>query len=48
MEIIIILVLFVVAVIMLRLLGAWMLRINDIIDINEQILDELKKINNAD
>lgn len=29
-----------------RFLGAWMLRINDIIKLQKEILNELKKLNN--
>ncbi|PTN09109.1 hypothetical protein C8N47_106210 [Mangrovibacterium marinum] len=32
-------------IIILRLVGAWMLRINDVIDLQKQILSELKRIN---
>jgi hypothetical protein len=33
------------AVLILRAIGAWMLRINEIISIQEKILEELKKMN---
>ncbi len=33
------------SVLIIRLFGAWMLRINDVIDLQKQILSELKKIN---
>ena len=35
----------VIFILMMRLLGSWMLRINDVIDYQEQILKELKKLN---
>ncbi|WP_186758542.1 hypothetical protein [Echinicola salinicaeni] len=41
-----ILALFIIAVIVLRLIGAWMLRINEVIDRQDQILHELRKMNN--
>lgn len=36
----------IIAVIVLRLIGAWMLRINEVIDRQDQIIHELRKINN--
>ena len=47
MEAIIGIVVFFVVIIILRLLGAWMLRINDVIDVQKDILKELRKMNNA-
>lgn len=35
----------VAAVLVLRLLGAWMLRIDEVINIQKEILEELKKRN---
>ncbi len=35
----------VIFILMMRLFGSWMLRINDVIDYQEQILKELKKLN---
>ena len=35
----------IIFVLMVRLLGSWMLQINDVIDNQEQILKELKKLN---
>lgn len=39
------LVIFVVFVLLIRLIGAWMLRINEIINLQKDILEELKKQN---
>ena len=36
---------FIVVVIITRLLGAWMLRINEVIRYQKEILEELRKIN---
>jgi len=44
MEAILIISVFVVSVLVLRLLGAWMLRINDVINLQREILQELKNI----
>jgi len=41
--IIIVLILFVLIILLTRLLGAWMLRINDVINLLRTILTELKK-----
>ena len=46
MEAIVAIVIFVVVILVLRLLGAWMLRINEVITLQKDILQELKKINN--
>lgn len=35
----------VAVILVMRLLGAWMLRIDEVINIQKQILDELKKRN---
>jgi type II secretory pathway component PulF len=45
MELLIPAILIVVAVFIVRLFGACMLRINDVIDLQKEILSELKKIN---
>ena len=45
MEVLIPAILIVVAVFIIRLFGAWMLRINDVIDLQKEILSELKRIN---
>ncbi len=45
MEIIIGLVIIVVVVFIIRAFGAWMLRIDEVIDIQKEILKELKKKN---
>ncbi|WP_155839589.1 hypothetical protein [Aquimarina latercula] len=43
--IIILLALFVLSILLTRLLGAWMLRINDVINVLYAILEQLKKAN---
>lgn len=45
MEILIPLVLIVAAIFIIRLFGAWMLRINEVIDTQKEILSELKRFN---
>jgi hypothetical protein len=44
-------ILFIVAlaglILLFRLLGAWMLRINDIISIQREMLQELRRLNNS-
>lgn len=45
MEVLIPVVVIAVSVLVMRALGSWMLRINDVIDLQKQILLELKKIN---
>ena len=40
---IIVLVLFVAMILIMRLIGAWMLRINEVINIQKETLEELKK-----
>jgi hypothetical protein len=45
-EFIIGLALFAVLIIVMRLFGAWMLRINDVIDIQREMLQELRRLNN--
>lgn len=45
-EFIIVLALFAALIIVMRLFGAWMLRINDIIDIQREMLKELRRLNN--
>jgi hypothetical protein len=34
-------------IIIIRLFGAWMLRINEIIALQKEMLDEIKKLNNS-
>jgi len=46
MEAIVAIVVFVGVILVLRLLGAWMLRINEVITLQKDILQELKKMNN--
>ena len=48
MEILIPVLVIVISALVLRAFGAWMLRITDIIDLQKEILQELKKINNSD
>ncbi|WP_299180705.1 hypothetical protein [uncultured Aquimarina sp.] len=43
--IIILLILFILCVLVTRLLGAWILRINNVINVLYAILEQLKKIN---
>jgi len=38
----------IVLILVTRLFGAWMLRINDVIFYQKKILEELKNINNTD
>ncbi|WP_346861504.1 hypothetical protein [uncultured Draconibacterium sp.] len=38
----------VIFILILRWLGAWMLRITDVINLQKEILDELKKINSKE
>ena len=35
----------VIVIFVIRWLGAWMLRINDVINLQKEILEELKKLN---
>lgn len=44
MEAIVAIVIFVGIVLILRLIGSWMLRINDVISLQKEILQELKNI----
>ena len=46
MEILIPVIVIVISVLVLRAVGSWMLRINDVIDLQKEILQELKKMNN--
>lgn len=46
MELIIGIAVFIGIILVLRLIGAWMLRINDVINVQKEILHELKKISN--
>ena len=45
MDLLFTVIIFIVGVIITRLLGAWMLRINEIIRCQKEILEELRKIN---
>jgi len=45
MEFIIGLVIIICVILLIRLFGSWMLRINDVIALQKEILNELKKIN---
>jgi hypothetical protein len=45
-EVFIALALFAALIIVMRLFGAWMLRINDVIDIQREMLQELRRLNN--
>lgn len=45
MELLLPLILLVIMIIVLRLFGAWMLRINDVIHLQKDMLNELKKLN---
>jgi hypothetical protein len=45
MEAIVAIAVFVGIILVLRLLGAWMLRINEVITLQKDILQELKKMN---
>ncbi|GET28788.1 hypothetical protein [Prolixibacter sp. SD074] len=47
MEFIIGVVLIVGIILLIRLFGAWMLRINDVINLQKEMLTELKKINKS-
>jgi hypothetical protein len=47
MELLIVIVIAAGAILVLRLLGAWMLRINDVIRLQKDILQELKKMNES-
>lgn len=42
--ILVFLVLFVLFILIMRLIGAWMLRINEIISLQRQMLSEIKKL----
>ena len=44
-ELIIIAIYLLVPIVILRLIGAWIFRINEVIKLQKEILDELKKIN---
>lgn len=48
MEAIIVILIFIVFVLVMRALGAWMLRINDVINIQKEILQELKKLSSKE
>ena len=39
---------FAVIIVVFRLVGAWMFRINDIINLQKEILEELKKTNSRE
>ena len=45
MELIIVIIVILLAVFLLRMFGSWMLRIDDVIALQKQMLNELKKIN---
>jgi len=47
-EIILILIYFGVPIVILRLIGAWLFRINDVIKLQKEILQELKKANSKE
>ena len=38
----------VIVIFVIRWLGAWMLRINDVINLQKEILEELKKLNSKE
>ncbi len=38
----------IIVILLLRWLGAWMLRINDVIQLQKEILSELKKMNTGE
>ena len=45
MEILIPIIILVIVIFIIRLFGSWMLRINDVIALQKDILSELRKIN---
>ena len=45
MEILIPLLILVASIFLIRLFGAWMLRINEVIDLQKEILEELRRTN---
>ena len=45
MEALVIVAVFAGTILVLRLLGAWMLRISDVVNLQKDILQELKKLN---
>lgn len=47
-DLIVYLVLIIITIFIGRLLGAWMLRINEVIDNQKSLLKELKKLNSND
>jgi hypothetical protein len=46
MAVVVFLLIFLGIVLVVRLFGAWMLRINEIIELQNEILEELRKMNN--